>query len=148
MDCRALSSDASLHAVQNERLPLRTAVQVLMFEQARATTTSACTTPHSRSGCTTNLHSRSLRSLDTNHQDVEELQALKIELSKLKLANGSRRYNDSNILNSNILNSATFSKFKNRFLSTKIMAKMQHSRSRRAADHSTGSSSSESLFNK
>lgn len=143
MDCRALSSDASLHAVQNERLPLRTAVQVLMFEQARATTTSACTTPHSRSGCTTNLHSRSLRSLDTNHQDVEELQALKIELSKLKLANGSRRYNDSNILNS-----ATFSKFKNRFLSTKIMAKMQHSRSRRAADHSTGSSSSESPFNK
>ncbi|KAL8231243.1 hypothetical protein R6Q57_001021 [Mikania cordata] len=39
MDCRKLSPDACKHAVQNERLPLRVVVQVLFFEQLRATTT-------------------------------------------------------------------------------------------------------------
>ena len=36
MDCRKLSVDASAHAVQNERLPLRVVVQVLFFEQVRS----------------------------------------------------------------------------------------------------------------
>lgn len=36
MDCRKLSADACMHAVQNERLPLRVVVQVLFFEQVRA----------------------------------------------------------------------------------------------------------------
>ncbi|KAL5224910.1 hypothetical protein ABZP36_011549 [Zizania latifolia] len=36
MDCKKLSPDASMHAVQNERLPLRVVVQVLSFEQVRA----------------------------------------------------------------------------------------------------------------
>ncbi|KAK1315835.1 BTB/POZ domain-containing protein NPY2 [Acorus calamus] len=36
MDCRKLSMDACTHAVQNERLPLRVVVQILFFEQARA----------------------------------------------------------------------------------------------------------------
>jgi len=35
MDCRKLTADASAHAVQNERLPLRVVVQVLFFEQVR-----------------------------------------------------------------------------------------------------------------
>ncbi|PWA70629.1 SKP1/BTB/POZ domain, NPH3 domain protein [Artemisia annua] len=38
MDCRKLSADACRHAVQNERLPLRVVVQVLFFEQLRAST--------------------------------------------------------------------------------------------------------------
>ncbi|CAN6356750.1 unnamed protein product [Urochloa humidicola] len=33
MDCKKLTADASAHAVQNERLPLRVVVQVLFFEQ-------------------------------------------------------------------------------------------------------------------
>ncbi|KAL5683332.1 hypothetical protein ACJX0J_009717, partial [Zea mays] len=33
MDCKQLSHDACMHAVQNERLPLRVVVQVLFFEQ-------------------------------------------------------------------------------------------------------------------
>ncbi|XP_008792560.2 BTB/POZ domain-containing protein NPY4-like [Phoenix dactylifera] len=37
MDCKKLSVDASMHAVQNDRLPLRVVVQVLFFEQLRAT---------------------------------------------------------------------------------------------------------------
>lgn len=39
MDCRKLSMDACMHAAQNERLPLRTVVQVLFFEQARTAAT-------------------------------------------------------------------------------------------------------------
>ncbi|XP_031279574.1 BTB/POZ domain-containing protein NPY1 [Pistacia vera] len=36
MDVRKLTIDASMHAAQNERLPLRVVVQVLFFEQVRA----------------------------------------------------------------------------------------------------------------
>lgn len=38
MDCQKLSLDASSHAAQNERLPLRVIVQVLFFEQLRLRT--------------------------------------------------------------------------------------------------------------
>ncbi|KAM7265461.1 hypothetical protein ACFE04_003144 [Oxalis oulophora] len=40
MDCRKLSAEACMHAVQNERLPLRVVVQVLFFEQMRASSAS------------------------------------------------------------------------------------------------------------
>ncbi|KAL2346651.1 hypothetical protein Fmac_000651 [Flemingia macrophylla] len=36
MDVRKLTTDASLHAVQNERLPLRVVVQILFFDQVRS----------------------------------------------------------------------------------------------------------------
>ncbi|KAK8641131.1 hypothetical protein V6N13_010560 [Hibiscus sabdariffa] len=36
MDVKKLTSDASMHAAQNDRLPLRVVVQVLYFEQVRA----------------------------------------------------------------------------------------------------------------
>ncbi|KAH6760705.1 Phototropic-responsive NPH3 family protein [Perilla frutescens var. hirtella] len=36
MDVKKLTTDASMHAAQNEQLPLRVVVQVLFFEQARA----------------------------------------------------------------------------------------------------------------
>ncbi|KAI4316405.1 hypothetical protein L6164_024387 [Bauhinia variegata] len=39
MDVKKLSGEASMHAAQNERLPLRVAVQVLFFEQVRASST-------------------------------------------------------------------------------------------------------------
>ncbi|CAN6348252.1 unnamed protein product [Urochloa humidicola] len=41
MDCKKLTADASAHAVQNERLPLRVVVQVLFFEQIRQSSASA-----------------------------------------------------------------------------------------------------------
>ncbi|KAI4382467.1 hypothetical protein MLD38_008429 [Melastoma candidum] len=37
LDCKKLSMEACMHAAQNEMLPLRVVVQVLFFEQARAT---------------------------------------------------------------------------------------------------------------
>ncbi|KAL5203664.1 hypothetical protein ABZP36_008535 [Zizania latifolia] len=44
MDCKKLSPDASMHAVQNERLPLRVVVQVLSFELVRAAAAAAAST--------------------------------------------------------------------------------------------------------
>nr|GEZ79372.1 hypothetical protein [Tanacetum cinerariifolium] len=41
MDCQKLSLEASTHAAQNERLPLRFIVQVLFFEQIRLRTSVA-----------------------------------------------------------------------------------------------------------
>ena len=38
MNCQKLSLEASTHAAQNERLPLRVIVQVLFFEQLRLRT--------------------------------------------------------------------------------------------------------------
>uniref|UniRef100_A0A0D9VWC2 NPH3 domain-containing protein n=1 Tax=Leersia perrieri TaxID=77586 RepID=A0A0D9VWC2_9ORYZ len=43
MDCKKLSQDACMHAVQNERLPLRVVVQVLFFEQIRVSVASGRT---------------------------------------------------------------------------------------------------------
>ncbi|XP_042389176.1 BTB/POZ domain-containing protein NPY4-like isoform X1 [Zingiber officinale] len=45
MDCRKLSTDACIHAVQNERLPLRVVVQVLFFEQMRASAATSGSAP-------------------------------------------------------------------------------------------------------
>lgn len=41
MNCQKLSLEASTHAAQNERLPLRVIVQVLFFEQLRLRTSVA-----------------------------------------------------------------------------------------------------------
>jgi len=45
MDCKRLSADASAHAVQNERLPLRVVVQVLFFEQLRQSSAASVSVP-------------------------------------------------------------------------------------------------------
>lgn len=52
MDVKKLTMDASLHAAQNDRLPLRVVVQVLYFEQIRAT--SGTVTSHNTSSSTQN----------------------------------------------------------------------------------------------
>ncbi|XP_058112800.1 BTB/POZ domain-containing protein At5g47800 isoform X2 [Magnolia sinica] len=46
LDCQKLSPDICMHAVKNERLPLRTVVQVLFLEQERATRPSSRNPPH------------------------------------------------------------------------------------------------------
>lgn len=45
LDCQKLSPEVRAHAVKNERLPLRTVVQVLYFDQEK--TARGATTPHS-----------------------------------------------------------------------------------------------------
>lgn len=46
MDCKKLTADACMHAVQNERLPLRLVVQILFFEQLRQSAASTATAGH------------------------------------------------------------------------------------------------------
>ncbi|KAI4383442.1 hypothetical protein MLD38_009278 [Melastoma candidum] len=109
MDCGKLSADASMHAVQNERLPLRVVVQVLFFEQIRATTSSAGSSTPTLPGSLTTLlpgstHGSSRSGATTNTEDdwdgvptAEEIRALKGELTTLRLAGangGSSSRND------------------------------------------------------
>ncbi|CAA7393585.1 unnamed protein product [Spirodela intermedia] len=91
MDCRKLSVDACIHAVQNERLPLRVVVQVLFFEQVRAAAAAggaagggALTLPAAvrsllpRENC--GSHSSSMSGATTNtveDWDTEELKSIK-----------------------------------------------------------------------
>lgn len=95
MDCKKLSADACTHAVQNERLPMRVVVQVLFFEQMRATSSGGGSTPDIPGSIKTSLpggsHGSS-RSTTTNTEEdwdsiptAEELKALKGELATLRL---------------------------------------------------------------
>ncbi|KAL8193700.1 hypothetical protein R6Q57_026392 [Mikania cordata] len=79
MDCRKLSADACMHAIQNERLPLRVVVQILYFEQMRVSTIGS-----SRSA-TTNTEEE-WDSVPTS----EELKTLKGELACLKMNEGGK----------------------------------------------------------
>ncbi|XP_042517303.1 BTB/POZ domain-containing protein NPY2-like [Macadamia integrifolia] len=140
MDCKKLSVDASMHAVQNERLPLRVVVQVLFFEQVRAATSSAA------GGTTTDLPGSvralfprenggshgSSRSATTNTEEdwdaiptAEELKALKGELASLRLGAGSggSDRNGSEDAKSSI-DKAAVSKVKGLLISKKIFSKL------------------------
>lgn len=97
MDCKKLSVDACMHAVQNERLPLRVVVQVLFFEQVRANASSGSSTPDLPKAIR-DLNSASYgssRSATTNTEEdwdaaasAEELRALRGELAALRMGNG------------------------------------------------------------
>lgn len=103
MDCRKLSAEACMHAVQNERLPLRVVVQVLFFEQVRSgALSSGSNTPDVHGSIRALLPDRShgsSRSTTTNTEDeldgiasAEDIRALKGELNALRLgSNGSSR---------------------------------------------------------
>ncbi|WOH12085.1 hypothetical protein DCAR_0831584 [Daucus carota subsp. sativus] len=87
MDCQKLSMEACTHAAQNERLPLRTIVQVLFFEQLQLRTSIA--------GCflvSDNLDgSRQLRSGLVASNDggwntaVRENQVLKVGMDSMRM---------------------------------------------------------------
>ncbi|KAI3525473.1 hypothetical protein L1887_04295 [Cichorium endivia] len=94
MDCKKLSVEACMHAVQNERLPLRVVVQVLFFEQVRAAASSGSSTPDLPKAIK-DLNSAShgsSRSTTTNTEEdwdavatADELKALRGELASLRL---------------------------------------------------------------
>ncbi|TXG64142.1 hypothetical protein EZV62_011136 [Acer yangbiense] len=154
MDCRKLSVDACMHAVQNERLPLRVVVQVLFFEQVRAAASSGSSTPDLPKGIKDlkNGSYGSSRSIATNPEEdwdavatAEELKALKGELAALRMANGvggsERNGNDSR---SSSIDKAAVSKMKGLLKSKKIFTKLWSSKAGQGGDNS-GSDSSESL---
>ncbi|KAK2974488.1 hypothetical protein RJ640_018653 [Escallonia rubra] len=149
MDCKKLSADACMHAVQNERLPLRVVVQVLFFEQVRATASSGSSTPDlPKAFKDLNYGSHgSSRSATTNTEEewdavatVEELRALKGELAALRLGNGAagggNRSNGS-------ADKAAVSKMKGLLMSKRVFSKIWSSKGEQGEN--SGSDSSGSL---
>ncbi|KAJ8425418.1 hypothetical protein Cgig2_032218 [Carnegiea gigantea] len=138
MDCKKLSVDACMHAVQNERLLMRVIVQVLFFEQLCAAATSGTSTPdlpRSIRDLNNGSH-RSSRSTPNGDEEwdavatAEELKALKSELAALRLENA--RGSDK----------ASFHKVKGILMTTKIFTKLWSSKG--GSGETSGSDSSES----
>ncbi|KAI8532671.1 hypothetical protein RHMOL_Rhmol11G0231700 [Rhododendron molle] len=149
MDCKKLSVDACMHAVQNERLPLRTVVQVLFFEQVRAAASSGSSTPDLPKGIkdlNSGSHGSS-RSATTNTEEdwdavatVEELKALKAEVAALRLGSGR---NSGEVRHSNA-DKAAAGKMKGLIMSRKIFSKIWSGKVGGQSCDNSGSDSSES----
>nr|GEW12150.1 BTB/POZ domain-containing protein NPY2-like [Tanacetum cinerariifolium] len=140
MDCKKLSVDACMHAVQNERLPLRVVVQVLFFEQARAATSSGSSTPDlPKSIKALNVSNGKPASTPEDDWDgvatVEELKALKDELAVLRTRHDG--------LKSTVSDKSAIPRVKGLLATKKIFSKIW---SRKAGiGENSGSDSSESL---
>ncbi|KAK7386370.1 hypothetical protein VNO78_26557 [Psophocarpus tetragonolobus] len=100
MNCRKLSAEACMHAVQNERLPMRVVVQVLLFEQLRATTSSGGNSTPDHPGSLKAFlpggsHGSSRSTITNTEEDwdavgtMEDIKSLKGELDALKLSGGT-----------------------------------------------------------
>ncbi|CAI8604833.1 unnamed protein product [Vicia faba] len=151
MDCRKLSVDACLHAVQNERLPMRVVVQVLYFEQVRTTASSGTSTPDITTKGIKDLSigsNGSSKSGTTNPEDdtdavstAEELKALRKELASLRLSNGvGNGYKDEEAKPS--MDKAVIGKMKGLLKSKKSFIKLWASKG--GHGENSGSDSSES----
>ncbi|XP_058769576.1 BTB/POZ domain-containing protein NPY2-like [Vicia villosa] len=152
MDCRKLSVDACLHAVQNERLPMRVVVQVLYFEQVRTAASSGTSTPDITTRGIKDLSigsNGSSRSGTTNPEDdtdavatAEELKALRKELASLRLSNGvGNGYKDGDAKPS--MDKAVIGKMKGLLKSKKSFIKLWASKG--GHGENSGSDSSESI---
>ena len=158
MDCKKLSPEACMHAVQNERLPLRLVVQVLFFEQVRMATSSAGSNTPDLAGSVRALlpggsHGSS-RSAITNTEDewdavptAEELKALKGELATLRLGagGGGGRERSGNELNDGPKSNAenvVASKVKGLLMSKKIFSKLGLSKEKLGENSSSNTSES------
>ncbi|KAK7307683.1 hypothetical protein VNO77_40951 [Canavalia gladiata] len=155
MDCRKLSADACMHAVQNERLPLRVVVQVLFFEQLRATTSSGGNGTPDLPGSIRALHPGgshgSSRSTTTNTEEewdavatAEDIKALKGELAALKLSGGGSQGSDKNSNDGgrDTDKVAAASKMKGFLMSKKIFSKIWSSREKNGEITSSDTSES------
>ncbi|XP_068344482.1 phototropic-responsive NPH3 family protein NPY2-like [Pyrus communis] len=156
MDCRKLSVDACMHAVQNERLPLRVVVQVLFFEQIRASASGGNSTPDLQGSIRALLPGGSHGSSrsTTNTEDdwdavptAEEIKGLKCEISTLRLGEvnggvgvGSDR--NGNPGASKNLDKVPSGKVKGMFMSKKIFSKLWSSKERSGEISSSNTSES------
>ncbi|KAE8690590.1 BTB/POZ domain-containing protein NPY3 [Hibiscus syriacus] len=148
MDCKKLSVDACMHAVQNERLPMRVVVQVLFFVQVRAAASSGSSTPDLPRGLKDlNIGSqRSSRSAATDPEEdwdavatAEGLKALKGEIAALRMGSGIGRSERNGGDSRNSVDKAAISRVKG-LLSKRIFSKIWSSKG-----ENSGSDSSESL---
>lgn len=141
-----------MHAVQNERLPLRVVVQVLFFEQARAAASSGCSTPDLPKAIKdlNNGSRNSSRSATTTNAEedwdavatAEELRALKGELAAMRLGNGVQRSNSRDGRSTNT-DRAAISKMKGLIMSKRVFSNIWSNKGRQTEN--SGSDSSESL---
>ncbi|XP_019166488.1 PREDICTED: BTB/POZ domain-containing protein NPY2-like isoform X2 [Ipomoea nil] len=155
MDCKKLSVDACMHAVQNERLPMRVIVQVLFFEQVKANgASSGCSTPDLPKAIK-DLNSTSYgssRSVATNPEEdwdavasADELKALRGELAALRLGNTSAAERVKSTSNAD---KAAISKVKGLLMSKRIFSRMWSSSKGgggQGGGENSGSDSSDSL---
>ncbi|PIA33187.1 hypothetical protein AQUCO_04200147v1 [Aquilegia coerulea] len=153
MDCKKLTADACMHAVQNERLPLRVVVQVLFFEQVRAATSpSGSSTPEIPGSLRALIPQEnggshgSSRTTTTNTEEdwdavptTEELKALKGELASLRLGNGRSEKNEGD---SRSIEKAAATKVKGLLMSKKLFSKIWSSKW--SQDENSSSDTSES----
>ncbi|KAL4581125.1 hypothetical protein LXL04_017334 [Taraxacum kok-saghyz] len=145
MDCKKLSVNACMHAVQNERLPLRVTVQVLFFEQARAATSSGSSTPDLPKSIKA-LNVPSHGGPATNQEDdwdgvatAEELKALKEELAALRMSHHGHGPK------STLSDKAPVPRVKGLLSTRKIFSKIWSSKGGSGTRENSGSDSSESL---
>lgn len=148
MDCKKLSVEACMHAVQNERLPLRVVVQVLFFEQVRAAASSGSSTPDlpkAIKDLNSTSHGSS-RSTTTNTEEdwdavatAEELKALRGELASLRLErnNGHAK--------SPLADKSSVHKLKGLVATKRILTKIWSSKGGGGTGENSGSDSSGSL---
>lgn len=107
MDVKKFTMDASMHAAQNERLPLRMVVQVLYFEQVRASsgthTTTLNSTSHNTSSSTPNQEvewdRRTLESCKSLRKQMDKMKIQETE-EELKKDGGGKMINKKNSINS------------------------------------------------
>ncbi|KAK1275847.1 BTB/POZ domain-containing protein NPY1 [Acorus gramineus] len=99
MDVKRLSTDACVHAAQNERLPLRVVVQVLFFEQVRAAAGGGLSAPpinvshdSSRSTSNTNTEEEDWERTTADHDDYE---SVKKQLQQTKIDHGEKKVKKS-----------------------------------------------------
>ncbi|KAK6923136.1 NPH3 domain [Dillenia turbinata] len=152
MDCKKLSMDASMHAVQNERLPLRVVVQVLFFEQVRAAAAAnGSATPNVPGSVRASLpggsHGSS-RSATTNTEEdwdsvptAEKLKALKGELVTLRLTDRNAEKNQNNEPKTSA-EKVTANRVKGLLMSKKVFSKLWSNKERQGDISSTDTSES------
>lgn len=141
MDCKKLSPEACMHAIQNDRLPLRVVVQILFFEQVKsaaannASSSSGSTTPDlppAAAAAKPAASYGSSRSFTTTEEewDAEEVRALRSELAALKLGNSDKAA------------AAAISKMKGLVVPKKVFARIWSGKGGHGSGDNSGSDSS------
>ncbi|GMI81519.1 MACCHI-BOU 4, NAKED PINS IN YUC MUTANTS 1, ENHANCER OF PINOID [Hibiscus trionum] len=96
MNVKKLTMDASMHAAQNDRLPLRVVVQVLYFEQVRAAdgVKSLNNNPHDTSRSTTNTDE------EWEKTAAEDYNSIKKQMNQIKIKEDANKLVKKNSKNS------------------------------------------------